>query len=192
MKKQTKREIAIASFCNKAGAVVESYKGATIISWNNGNNPVATIYTPFCKGVRPAYNYSFRTEADRDAFIADKKAVIDRDTTAAEERKAQYAKEAEQIVAGTILYSSWGYDQTNIDFYKVLSRKGMAVELVQIGSKVESYNDLHMSGRKVADESVIKGEVMKKRINKFGGITINSFASCSKWDGRPLAFSDYA
>ena len=189
----TKRENMIQNYSNKPGAIVESYRGATIISYTSGNDkPCVAIYTPFRKGIKPAYNYAFATDADRAKFIAETKAVIDRDTEAAERRAAEYAAEAAKIQTGSILYSSWGYDQTNIDFFKVLSRKNNTVTMQKIGSKVVSYNNNHMSGQKVADESVIDGEAMTKRINKFGNITLNSFAFCGVWDGRPLSFSEYA
>jgi hypothetical protein len=189
----TKREQMIANYSSKQGATVESYKGATIISYAGSTNQACVaIYTPFCKGVKPAYNYAFNTESDRAAFIADKKQVIDRDTEAAERRAAKYAAESDKIQTGSIMYSSWGYEQTNIDFFKVLSRKNNTVTMQKIGSKVVSYNNNHMSGQKVADESVVDGEVVTKRINKFGGITLNSFAFCGIWDGRPISFSEYA
>ena len=189
----TKREQMIQNYISKPNATVESYRDATIISYtSSNNNPCVAIYTPFCKGIKPAYNNAFNSDADRAAFIADKKHVIDRDTEAAERRAIENAAEAEKIQAGSILYSSWGYEQTNIDFFKVLSRKNNTVTMQKIGFKVESYNDHHMSGRKVADETVTDGEVMTKRINKLGGIKLNSFMSCSAWDGRPLSFSEYA
>lgn len=189
----TKRQNMIAMYIGKPGATVESYRGATIISYISSNDkPCVAIYTPFCKGVKPAYNYAFNTESDRAAFIADKKHVIDRDTESAELRTAIYAAEAEKIQAGSILYSSWGYDQTNIDFYKILSRKGKTVTMQPIGSKIVDYNDHYYSGRKVADDTVVKGEAMTKRINKFGSITLNSFSFCGLWDGKPVSFSNGA
>jgi hypothetical protein len=189
----TKREQMIQNYSSKPGATVEIHKGATIISYTSSiNKPCVAIYTPFCKGIKPAYNYAFNTDAERADFIADEKRVIDRDTESAELRAAAYAAEADKIQTGSIMYSSWGYEQTNIDFFKVLSRKNNTVTMQKIGSKVVSYNNNHMSGQKVADESVVDGEVMTKRINKFGGITLNSFAFCGIWDGRPLSFSEYA
>jgi hypothetical protein len=189
----TKREQMIQNYSSKPGATVESYKGATIISYTSSiNKPCVAIYTPFCKGIKPAYNYAFNTDAERAAFIADKKHVIDRDTESAELRAAIYAADAEKIQAGSILYSSWGYDQTNIDFYKILSRKGKTVTMQRIGSKIIDYNDHCYSGRKVADDTIVKGEVMTKRINKFGSITLNSFSFCGAWDGKPVSFSEGA
>lgn len=36
---------------------------------------------------------------------------------------------------GDLFYSSWGYDQTNIDFYQVTAVKGKMIEAAQIGGK---------------------------------------------------------
>ena len=42
-----------------------------------------------------------------------------------------------KISVGSILYSSWGYDQTNIDYYKVtkISTTGKTCKIVRIGSR---------------------------------------------------------
>ena len=42
-----------------------------------------------------------------------------------------------KISVGSILYSSWGYDQTNIDYYKVtkISPTGKTCKIVRIGSQ---------------------------------------------------------
>ena len=39
------------------------------------------------------------------------------------------------VEIGQIVYSSWGYDQTNIDFYKVIRKTAAMVELQAIGQK---------------------------------------------------------
>ena len=41
-----------------------------------------------------------------------------------------------QITAGTVLYSSWGYDQTNIDFYQVVRATDKTVWLQQLEKEV--------------------------------------------------------
>jgi len=40
------------------------------------------------------------------------------------------------IQLGDIFYTSWGYDQTNVDFYKVVGVLAKSVEVVGIGSKI--------------------------------------------------------
>lgn len=41
-----------------------------------------------------------------------------------ERRKTEETQNAEGVHLGDIFYSSWGYDQTNIDFYQVVQLKG--------------------------------------------------------------------
>ena len=41
-----------------------------------------------------------------------------------------------EITAGTVLYSSWGYDQTNIDFYQVVRATDKTVWLQQLEKEV--------------------------------------------------------
>ena len=50
--------------------------------------------------------------------------------------KKRYIYDNSKIKEGDIFYSSWGYDQTNIDYYKVTKLIGKAsVELVPIESR---------------------------------------------------------
>ena len=46
------------------------------------------------------------------------------------------------MTIGKIFYSSWGYEQTNIDFYEVVevSKSGKSLTLQQIGSKIVEVN----------------------------------------------------
>lgn len=49
----------------------------------------------------------------------------------------------QDIAIGQIFYSSWGYDQTNIDFYKVIRKTAKTIELQQIGQQyVEATSSL--------------------------------------------------
>ena len=51
--------------------------------------------------------------------------------------KKEY-RSIDDIELGTIFYDSWGYDQTNVDFYKVIRKTAKMVEVVAIGQhKVE-------------------------------------------------------
>ena len=48
------------------------------------------------------------------------------------------------LKVGDILTSSWGYDQTNVDFYQVVKLSKCFVELMPIEGKVTSYDDCYM------------------------------------------------
>lgn len=84
---------------------------------------------------------------------------------------------------GDILYSSWGYDQTNIDFYKVLAVTGQSIRIVQVADKVvgtSGQDDLVVP----TDKTI--GAPMVRRVSTNGYVKINSFAVASFWNGRPV------
>jgi len=54
----------------------------------------------------------------------------------------------QHIEVGDIFRASWGYDQTNVDYYKVVRKTAKMVELVEIGSKMgeaTSWASAHVS-----------------------------------------------
>jgi hypothetical protein len=100
---------------------------------------------------------------------------------------------------GDILVSSWGYDQTNVDFYKVtkLSPSGKSVTIVRINSEVTGTG--FMCGTSVPavphEVSEYEGEPMTKRVNlTSNGYSVNiaSYASARLWNGQPRYTSWYA
>ena len=101
-------------------------------------------------------------------------------------RKAEANKEAvEKCKVGDIYYSSWGYDQTNVDFYKVLEKKGSYATIVGIGKVVVDRDSMEVNDRVVANPNVIDGEPMRKKIGEYG-FTLNSYSKASPWDGNPV------
>jgi hypothetical protein len=95
----------------------------------------------------------------------------------------------DEPVVGDILYSNWGYDQTNIDYYQILKTTPKQVVIKQLLHKVVS------TGR--TDEKIIplkgkfdsRGKTLRRkwRPGYNGGIavSINSYSSAYSWDGRP-------
>lgn len=143
-------------------------------------------------------HYSFRDEARRQAYI-------DKEINYAEQRAARKARqklEQNNITAdvkpGQVFYASWGYDQTNIDFYKVQSVKGCFAWLVPVGQKIVEGCGF-MSERVVADPDNETGKPIKKKIlaSLYSGevvpqFKIESFAWARPWDGESLVQSHYA
>ena len=99
----------------------------------------------------------------------------------------------EAIEIGTIFESSWGYDQTNIDFYKVTGKTAKFVTLQQIGSKIVKETGW-------AEQVVVPGEVeigkpFKRKVQTFAWgtyVSISDWASASPWEGKPVRQSQYA
>lgn len=88
---------------------------------------------------------------------------------------------------GDILYTSWGYDQTNIDFYEVIAVKGASCAIVEIGARV-------VGGGRGSDEVVaVPGQhigrpMANKRVQKASGgryeVKVGDHHAWL-WDGKP-------
>lgn len=92
-----------------------------------------------------------------------------------------------QLSEGSILYSSWGYDQTNIDFYQVVRLVGKTMcEVVQIESRIKDSDGFSDS---VVPYPAAKGKKTYKRKIKYWSsmpsIDISSFQHARLWDGNP-------
>jgi hypothetical protein len=110
---------------------MKSDHGVVYVYENSRGLPAAIAYKG--KAYKPVWHYSFRDPEQMmvkiDAFFAAAKAW--------EESKAKRRKERLEyqhtLQVGDVLYSSWGYDQTNINFYQVTRLVGKKmVELMEI------------------------------------------------------------
>lgn len=139
------------------------------------------------------YHYSFRTSDSREQWITNFKSNMQ----SWEDRKAKRAQERKNFVnpykPGDILYNSWGYEQTNIDFYQVLEVKGKTIKIREIAQKLSDYASHGMAAHTVAvkDTFMPSAPVIEKRVTNPDYITFNSYSSLSKWDGRALYCSWY-
>jgi len=126
------------------------------------------------------FNYRFGNAERMNAYVAEYvQGVKD-----AAERKAQRRAEKlaanrnAQVNVGDIFKASWGYDQTNIDYYQVVAVKGMSIEVREIAC--QSQETMAMQGVCVPAPNSFIGETMKKRIQAYGDnvyFRINSFSS---------------
>ena len=95
----------------------------------------------------------------------------------------------ESLRVGEILYSSWGWEQTNIDFYQVMAIRGCTVQLRQLDQRTTE--DGYMCGTTIPLFDVFKGKAHTPRLTK-NNIRIDSYRTAWKWDGQPLRCSWYA
>jgi hypothetical protein len=150
----------------------------------------------FGKAVKPTFNYRFRSVENRDAYVCKWLTQCDaiqarRDADAAA-KKAALAK-PHGLVVGDVLYCSWGYDQTTIDYYQVTALVGArSVTIRKIAA--ERVDTASMQGMCVPAVGHFIGEAMTKRVNESDRVKIYSFASAGKLeqlksaDGLPLGF----
>ncbi|MEO4090734.1 hypothetical protein ABH307_00415 [Acinetobacter pittii] len=94
------------------------------------------------------------------------------------ERKEQSKKSAEEFKAkievGTILYTSWGYEQTNVEFYQVIEVKGSKVKLKELKqmSVAKHYmsEDVAPKPNEFLDDEVLERRILNGHIKISGSI----------------------
>ena len=117
---------------------------------------------------KPAWSYAFRNEADLDKYVAAFVASAER--SAAHKAKIKAERKAGPGVTvrvGDVFSCSWGYDQTNVDYYqvtRVISDK--TVEICKIAAV--SWEEGHMQGRSVPSLDSFIGAPMVKRMRATG------------------------
>jgi hypothetical protein len=143
------------------------------------------------KAAKPAFHHRHRGEQERTnyiaGFLAGRKEAAESKAKRQAERKAPHA-----LKVGDILVCSWGYDQTNIDYYQVTRVPGAStVEIREIGAH-SSGEDGFMTARCSAVRDSFKGEPMIKRASADNSVRIASYAWAHPWDGKADRYSWYA
>jgi len=90
-----------------------------------------------------------------------------------------------------ILYSTWGYGQTNVDFYQVTRIVGAStVEIREIANPVHEYEERD-TGTRVPKKDHFICDPQIKRPRQGNYITLDSFSCAGPWHGRPVGFTSY-
>lgn len=151
------------------------------------------------KAQNPTFNYRFKDLNQRDTWLSNYVEMLEKRTKERAEFKAQQkeqrSKDREAFKAalkpGVILYDSWGYEQTNVEFYVVVSVKGSTVEIQELGHKQDGEATSWASCYVIPDLDNRMGEVITKRVGN-GGIKVNSCVYLRLWDGKRAYKSWYA
>jgi tRNA(Ile2) C34 agmatinyltransferase TiaS len=153
------------------------------------------------KRQRPDFNYRFASnsratgEEQARAYV---EKYFDGQREAARvkaERRKEQREFTTSLVEGDILYTSWGYEQTNVEWFQVLEVKpsGKTVVIREIcGENVEDVGwmcgyAMPLKGRFVKDS-----EPVTKRVRKGDAVTIDKVRDAYKWDGGRKYWSSYA
>ncbi len=106
---------------------------------------------------------------------------------------------SEKMELGAILVSSWGYEQTNVDFYVVVEMTAKMVKLLPLHKKTRQEDGYcSMAGTTTATKEInFRGEILKKKIqnggySEGGYVKIESYAYAKLWDGKKEYESWYA
>ena len=105
-----------------------------------------------------------------------------------EDRKAERKagrKASTSYKVGDIFYSSWGYDQTNVNFYEVIGTKGkQTLELKEIASELVSGGGGPSTYVTAVPGKFLSDKILTKRASgKY--INISDCQTGYPWDGKP-------
>ena len=140
-------------------------------------------------GKRTKYDkyYGFKSKEARDDYVI--KYFTDQENLAlskkkwAADKKAQAEENQKSYQVGDILVSSWGYDQTNIDYYQVIERTAKMATIQKIASEYLEY-DSASEDKVVPAKDKFIGKPIKRKVGPYG-INLNSYSHASLWDGNP-------
>lgn len=134
---------------------------------------------------KPLFHNAFRDESQRDQriqqYAADRRALLERKQKVRQERE----EFKHELKVGDILYCSWGYDQTQVDFYEIVDLIGPTmVAMREVSQKVvRSWRDA--AEYVAAEPGKFVGSVLRKKVSPGNRVKINSYSSAYKWDGEP-------
>lgn len=113
------------------------------VDTNDMGKPRAVVF--FGKQSKPAVNFWYRDTARRDQAV--QQAFEGRRRTMARKSEERQARKAfvHTVKVGDLFHTSWGYDQTNVEFFQVVDVKGKYAVLREIGG--ESVQTGHDAGR---------------------------------------------
>lgn len=107
----------------------------------------------------------------------------------------EYQEPQHNITAGDIFYHSWGYEQTNIDYYQVIKTTKKTITVRRIKGKTEKYDGYNMTGLvNPFKDNFVNDEEIKKTpylLNDKWYINFEYGVGC-RWEGEAMRFSSYA
>ena len=179
------------------GAIKVADKNSDAVAYlfpsQSGNGkPAMKVF--YGKQSKPVAYFVYPDEAQRAQRVAEFfKARQDRAAYMAQRRaKRIEAAKAGKVQVGAYFYTSWGYDQTNIDWYRVEALIGKTMALVtQVKAMDASDGDAAwMTGKSVPSETPV-GEPFKVRLNG-DGFKVDGRNYANIWDGKPKNWTAYA
>lgn len=133
--------------------------------------------------------FAFRSQADADHEIARFTQRREQVAAVGAERRAA-AKRPHTLAVGDILVSSYGYEQTNVDFYEVVAVQNRTVTLRELAQEREATGP--MSGHAVPRPGHYVGEPIRKRANPRNGVKLAAGVYAHPWNGSKVYWSNYA
>lgn len=173
------------------GAVKVADKASDAVAYlyasaNNGK-PAAMVF--FGKSDKPVWRHYFATEKAREVKIAE--AFDGRRDYAKHKAEMKAARSAPHTLkVGDILSGSWGYDQTNIDFFEVVATTEKTVSVRRLAQ--DKSENGWLRGTTMPVPGKYTSEATTHRCSADNSIKSPVHGYASKWDGKAENWTAYA
>lgn len=142
---------------------------------------------------KPCSFLAFADDKCRESYLAE----LVKTQIEAENWKRARRETPHGLSVGDILFSSWGYDQTNVDFYEVVrvpsARSAVVRQIKQATTESSSGSRLGVTVPKPGEFVSTAKESIRRAVGRHclngGNLTMGSLR---KWDGEPKVVSWYA
>lgn len=152
--------------------IADKQSDAVAYVYERGGKPLAAIF--YGNRAKPIAHYSYRNEERRAQAIADafnsRRAALAHKIKQQAERKAW----ANPYKVGDLFRRSWGYDQTNIDWYEVVDVRGKMLMVREI--QQERVSTGWMQGKTTPQPGKFREGAPRKCLAQDGRIKINHYA----------------
>lgn len=161
-------------------AVVYVYRAA-------GGDPAAIGYHG--KAAKADFWLRFRSQARLEAHVREYFANRQAYARMIAERTRK-ASQPHKLEVGHVLVASWGYEQTNIDWFQVT--RVISATMVEVRPIAADTEDTAWAqGRCIPKIDAFTGEASRHRVTNGEWVKINESVRAHLWDGRPRSWSSY-
>lgn len=136
------------------------------------------------RALRPTFNYSFRSSEQFAKYIKEFRDGRLKTLAFKAEMQAKRKAFVHSLAVGDVLRSSWGYDQTNVDFYEVTKVIGKQVEIRSIGKEYKETG--FMCGQSIPAPGKFTGDAFRCLVGQGNSVKVSSCAHASKIEPKTL------
>ena len=179
------REMYIAKFEKIEHEIFVTESGIVAYKYVCQRDPALMLFTG--KSNKPLIHGRFLSEESREKKIQTVISNIEHDITRKAERKIKQTQPS-SLKVGSILYTSWGYEQTNIEFFEVVKTSGKrTVDLMRLHVSVThgTYEDQVMP---IPGSFITEGYASREngtyRVKDGNVVSFNGYKNGWEWDGR--------
>jgi hypothetical protein len=97
-----------------------------------------------------------------------------------------------EIKIGSIFASSWGYEQTNVSFYRVVKATAKTVTVQKVKSERVTGGD--MCGEVIATTTPAEAVTYRRTVSYYSNAPSIKIEDCERaylWHGRPMSVTSY-